>query len=53
MDVDTLGGLVFNLEKNVPEVGRVIKHNSGLSFEVIEADLRRIKKIKIIGYPKI
>jgi len=53
MDVDTLGGLVFNIEKSVPEVGRVIKHNSGLSFEVIEADLRRIKKIKIIGYPKI
>ena len=53
LEVDTLGGLIFNLEKSVPEVGKIIKHDSGLSFEIIEADLRRIKKIKIIGSPNI
>ena len=53
MEVDTLGGLLFNLEKSVPEKGKIIKHDSGLIFEIIEADLRRIKKIKIIGSPNI
>tara|TARA_B100000686_G_scaffold78896_1_gene85034 strand:- start:20949 stop:21785 length:837 start_codon:yes stop_codon:yes gene_type:complete len=53
MEVDTLGGLLFNLENSVPEKGKIIKHDSGLIFEIIEADLRRIKKIKIIGSPNI
>ena len=53
LEVDTLGGLIFNIEKNVPEVGKTIKHDSGLIFEIIEADLRRIKKIKIIGSANI
>ena len=52
IDVDTLGGLIFYYEKSVPEVGKLIKHSNGLIFEIIESDMRRIKKIKITGTPK-
>ena len=51
LDIDTLGGLIFNIENKVPEVGKVINHKSGLTFEIIDADLRRIKQIKIVGFP--
>ena len=51
LDIDTLGGLIFNIENKVPEVGKVINHASGLTFEIIDADLRRIKQIKIVGFP--
>ena len=53
IDVDTLGGLIFYYEKSVPEVGKLIKHSNGLIFEIIDADMRRIKKIKITGFPKV
>tara|TARA_B100000579_G_C22823440_1_gene851837 strand:- start:60 stop:890 length:831 start_codon:yes stop_codon:yes gene_type:complete len=53
IDVDTLGGLIFYYEKSVPKVGKLIKHSNGLIFEIIESDMRRIKKIKITGTPKV
>ena len=53
IEVDTLGGLIFYYEKSVPEVGKSIKHSNGLIFEIIESDMRRIKKIKITGTPKV
>ena len=53
IEVDTLGGLIFYYEKSVPEVGKSIKHANGLIFEIIESDMRRIKKIKITGAPKV
>ena len=53
IEVDTLGGLIFYYEKSVPEVGKLIKHSNGLIFEIIESDMRRIKKIKITGAPKV
>ena len=53
IDVDTLGGLIFYYEKSVPEVGKLVRHSNGLVFEIIDSDMRRIKKIKITGYPKV
>ena len=46
-EVDTLGGLVFSLAGRVPQRGEVLTHSSGLDFEVIEADARKIRKILI------
>ncbi len=46
-DVDTLGGLVFSLAGRVPERGEIIPHPSGLEFEVLDADPRRIKKLRV------
>ncbi len=47
-DVDTLGGLVFTLVGRVPARGEVVHHESGIEFEVIDADPRRVKKVRII-----
>lgn len=46
-DVDTMGGLVFAMAGRVPAVGETFSHRCGLEFEVIEADPRRIKKLRI------
>lgn len=50
-DVDTLGGLVFTLAGRVPERGEVIHHPDGLEFEVIDADPRRVKTLRIRAKP--
>lgn len=46
-DVETLGGLVFMLSHRVPERGEVITHPDGHEFEVMEADPRRIKRLRV------
>lgn len=46
-DIDTLGGLVFALAGLIPELGERVPHPSGVQFEVLEADPRRIKKLRI------
>ncbi len=46
-DVDTLGGLVFLLADRVPDIGEVILHESGYRFEVLDADPRRIRRVRI------
>jgi len=46
-DVDTLGGLVFAIVGRVPARGEIIRHASGVEFEILDADPRRVKKLKI------
>jgi CBS domain containing-hemolysin-like protein len=46
-DIDTLGGLMFALLGRVPARGELVRHPSGLELEVLEADARRLKKVKI------
>ena len=46
-EIDTLGGLVFVLCGHVPAKGEVVSHDSGLVFEVLDADPRRIKRLRI------
>ncbi len=45
-DIDTLGGLVFYLAGRVPARGEIIRHPSGAEFEVLEADARRIRRLR-------
>jgi CBS domain containing-hemolysin-like protein len=52
-DVDTLGGLVVSLLGRVPERGEIIPHPSGLEFEVLEADPRRVKRLRLRTSPAI
>jgi CBS domain containing-hemolysin-like protein len=46
-DIDTLGGLMFALLGRVPVRGELVRHPSGLELEVLDADARRLKKVKI------
>ena len=52
-DIDTLGGLVFSLAGRVPIRGELIRHMSGIEFEVLDADPRRIKSLRILGSSKL
>ena len=46
-DIDTLGGLIFVLAGHLPAQGEVIPHASGAEFEVVDADPRRIKRVRL------
>ncbi len=46
-EIDTLGGLVFLLSGHVPARGEVILHPEGPEFEVVDADPRRIKRLRV------
>ena len=46
-EVDTLGGLVFMLLGRVPARGEVINHPAGVEFEIIDADPRRVKRLRV------
>jgi hemolysin (HlyC) family protein len=50
-EIDTLGGLVFSLAGRIPARGELVRHPSGVEFEVLEADPRRIKKLRIHAPP--
>ncbi|MET0432218.1 MAG: hemolysin family protein [Hyphomicrobium sp.] len=46
-EVDTIGGLIFSMLGRVPARGELIRHPTGVEFEVLDADPRRVKKLKI------
>ncbi|MFQ5783412.1 MAG: hemolysin family protein [Alphaproteobacteria bacterium] len=50
--IDTLGGLVFSLVGRIPARGEIIDHVSGLQFEVVDADPRRVKRLRIHHVPR-
>ena len=50
-NTDTLAGLVTWLAGHLPVRGEVIRHPSGLEFEVVEADARRVKRIRVLKAP--
>ena len=46
-DIDSMGGLVFVLLGRVPVRGEVIVHPAGYEIEVLEADMRRVKRLRL------
>lgn len=46
-EIDTLGGLVFVLAGHVPARGEMVPHPDGPEFEVVDADPRRIKRLRV------
>ncbi len=46
-EIETLGGLVSMLAGRVPVRGEVIEHPAGLVFEILDADARRIKRMRV------
>jgi CBS domain containing-hemolysin-like protein len=50
-EVDTLGGLVVSLAGRVPERGEVLSHPDGWDFEIVDADARKVRKIRIRRSP--
>ena len=46
-EIDTFGGLVFILAGRVPVRGEIVPHPHGMEFEIVEADARRVKKLRL------
>jgi len=47
-DIDTMGGLVFTLAGRVPAKGELVSHaSSGLEFRVLDADPRKIRRLRV------
>jgi len=42
---------VFSLAGRVPTRGEVLRHSSGMSFEIVDADTRRVKRLRIFNLP--
>ena len=46
-EADTLAGLIFKIAGRVPARGEIIRHTSGLEFEILDSDPRRVKRVRI------
>ncbi|WP_201862634.1 hemolysin family protein [Microvirga soli] len=46
-DIDTIGGFIVTLAGRVPSRSEVIVGPAGLEFEVLDADPRRVKRLRI------
>jgi len=51
-EADTLGGLIFHMLGRVPVRGELIKHASGIEFEIVAADPRRVRRVAIHTKPR-
>jgi CBS domain containing-hemolysin-like protein len=51
-DADSLGGLIVSMLGRVPVRGELLRHPAGIELEILEADPRRVKKIRIHTRPK-
>jgi magnesium and cobalt transporter len=48
-DIETIGGLVVSIAGRVPTPKEIIMHSSGVEFEILDADLRRVKRLRVYG----
>lgn len=46
-EVETLGGLAVAILGRVPQRGEIVVHPAGFEFEIMEADPRRVKRLRI------
>ena len=51
-DLDTVGGLITYLAGRVPGYKEIITHSSGIEFEVLEANPRRVARLRARNLPQ-
>ncbi|MGB8843319.1 MAG: hemolysin family protein [Aliidongia sp.] len=51
-EIDTVGGLIFMLAGRVPNRGETIGHPTGLLFDVLDADQRRVRRLRVRRAPE-
>lgn len=52
-DVDTLGGLIFSALGRIPVRGELVQAVPGFEFQILDADPRRIKRVRIMRRKQI
>ncbi len=52
-DVDTIGGLIMTYTGRVPVKDEVVRLDESCEFEIVDADPRRIKKVRLYTAPKV
>ena len=51
-EAETIGGLVVLAHGGLPEIGAVIEAVPGFEIEVLDADPRRVKRLRIVRFPE-
>lgn len=51
-EIDTVAGLVTALAGRLPQRGEVIAHPAGYDLEVVDADPRRVKRVRVRPAPR-
>ena len=46
-EIDTIGGLVTSIAGRVPNRGEIVAERPGIEFEILDADPRRVKRVRI------
>lgn len=52
-DIDTLGGLIFFLAGHIPARNEIVKHPSGVEFQVVDCNARFIKTLIVRNIPRL
>ncbi|MEM7768168.1 MAG: transporter associated domain-containing protein [Pseudomonadota bacterium] len=50
-EIDTLGGVAFALAGRIPVRGEVLSHPAGIDIEIVDADTRRIRRLRLRAKP--
>ena len=50
-DIQTLGGLAFGIAGRIPKRGESLKHSSGVVLDVLEADSRKVSRLRVRNLP--
>jgi CBS domain containing-hemolysin-like protein len=50
-EADTLAGLLFEMGGRIPSRGEIIRHGSGLEFEILDSNARKVKRVRITIRP--
>ena len=51
-EAETLAGLIFSITGRIAKRGEIIRHRTGLEFDIIEADPRRLKTVRVRRPPE-
>jgi magnesium and cobalt transporter len=46
-EAETLAGLIYSITGRIAKRGEIIRHATGLEFEILEADPRRLKSVRV------
>lgn len=52
-DVESVAGLVAAIAARVPQRGEVLRHTAGFDFEILDADPRRVKRLRVRPAPVV